>query len=60
MTEENLQDYIKDLIDYMDNNVHVDGPYKCTVLKTVATYYEALTQAEGINAILMKSFNSIQ
>ena len=57
--DNNLQEHIKDLIDYMDENVQVDGPYKCTVLKTVSAYYEALTQAESINAILMKSFNSI-
>ena len=54
-----LPEHITALIAYIDVNMPVDGPYKVTVLKTVAAYYESLTQAEGLTAIMTKAFNSM-
>lgn len=55
-----LPEHIRALIAYVDTNMPIDGPYKVAVLKTVASYYESLTQAESLSAIIMKAYNTIQ
>ena len=57
--EHKLPEHVKGLIAYVEANMPIDGPYKVAVLKTVAAYYESLTQAESMNAILVKTFNSL-
>lgn len=55
MSEAKLPEHIAALINYMDSTVPVDGMYKVTVLKTVAAYYEALTHAESLHAVIAKN-----
>jgi len=52
----NLSDHITNLIEYMDENVKVDGMYKVTVLKAVAEYYRALTEAQSMEVVLRNMF----
>ena len=51
---------IQKLVEFMDEEAnHLDGPYKVADLKTVASYYEHMTQAEGMLAIIQKSFSML-
>ena len=54
-----LPEHIKALIAYVDTNMPIDGPYKVAVLKTVASYYESVTQAESMSALIMNAFKQI-
>ena len=52
--DNNLPDHIVALIAYVETNMPIDGMYKATVLKTVAAYYDSLTQAESLNGLVNK------
>ena len=52
-----LPEHIKALISYIDANMPIDGPYKVVALRTVASYYESLTQAESLSMMIQKSLN---
>lgn len=52
---EQLPEHVKNLTEYVQANIQVDGMYKVTVLRTVAAYFEALTHAEGLNAVIRKN-----
>ena len=51
--------HIAALISYMDDNVPLDGTYKVALLKTVSSYFESMVHAESMNALIMKSFSSL-
>jgi hypothetical protein len=50
---------ITKLIEFMDENAQLDGPYKVAALKTAAAYYENLTHAESLIGLISKSFNFV-
>ena len=54
-----MPEHVVALITYMEDSVPIDGMYKVAVLRTVAEYFSALTQAESVNAVLMQSFNNL-
>ena len=56
-TQKTSSELIK-LIEYMDTT-SLDGGFKASILKTAATYYESLAQAESMQTLLMNSINSI-
>lgn len=56
MSNNNLPEHIAALIEYMDENVPIDGMYKVTVLKTVAEYYTSLTNAQSMEVVLHNMF----
>ena len=52
---------IKGLVDYINENLSdVDGPTKAMLLKTVAAYYEHLSESEARIFTFKKLFNDIQ
>lgn len=57
---DNIPEHLAPLIEFMEENVNLDGTYKIALLKTVAAYYESMVHAESMNAILMKTFSNLQ
>ena len=57
---DNIPEHLAPLIEFMEENVSLDGTYKIALLKTVAAYYESMVHAESMNAILMKTFSNLQ
>ena len=56
---EKIPEHVQEVIKFMNENVPLDGTYRIAVLKTAAAYFEAMVHAESMNAIIMKSFNSL-
>ena len=56
---EAIPEHVQEVIKFMNENVPLDGTYRIAVLKTAAAYFEAMVHAESMNAIIMKSFNSL-
>lgn len=53
--------FLMKLIQFIDEQQeYIDGPYKVAMLKTAASYYESVTQAEALSLAISRAFNSIQ